>query len=575
MITKGKIIFLLVIIGSIVYFNGLFNNFIWDDEEQVINNILVHSMTNIPSFFSGSTFNTGGNGSLGGLYYKPMMSVAFSFIHTIFGQNVFFFHLLQLIIHITNSIFVFFIFDYFFKKFKNGGLISFFLALIFLVHPINTETVIYIASMQDVLFFFFGIFALWKIMTKKNTFFNLIFSSSLLLLSLLSKETGFVFIPIIVTYLFLFKREKLNFNIISIGSVLVIYSFLRFVVADIYFNKHGLSPITRIGILDRILNIPEITIFYLKTFIYPIKLSIAQHWVIKSINLSEFYLPLFLSLIFCIILIILAFYLKAKRKDLFKIYLFFFIWFIFSLGLHLQILPLDMTVAERWFYLSEVGLLGILGITFQVFILENQSSWIKKIKPIIIFLLAFIILCLSIRTIIRNTNWTNGLILYAHDIQISPGSFDLENNLGVELYRVGKFNEAKIHFENSTKIAPFWWTNWNNLGVMIEREKDYEKAISYYQKAIDNGEYYLAYENIAKLLVLQNKPKEAKEFIEQSLKVLPNNSNLWLYLAYSEYKLGNKDQALQAAKNAFILSPSQQSYYVYNKLKENLPLEIN
>ncbi|MDO8638124.1 MAG: tetratricopeptide repeat protein [Candidatus Daviesbacteria bacterium] len=564
--TKGKIIFILIIIGFVVYFNGLFNNFVWDDEEQVVNNVLVHSITNIPSFFSGSTFNTGGSGILGGLYYKPIMSVSYSFIYTIFGPNAFFFHLLQLTLHITNSIFVFLIFNYFFKKFKNGELTSFFLALIFLVHPINTEAVIYIASIQDVLFFFFGIFALWIIITKTNSFKNLFISSFLLLFSLLSKETGFVFIPIILSYLFLFKKERLLSNIISMGGVLVFYSFLRFALAGIYFNKHGLSPITRMPIQDRIFNIPEIIIFYLKTFFYPLKLSIAQHWVIKSINYSEFYLPLSLSILFFILLIILAIYLKSKAKDLFKIYLFFFLWFIFGLGLHLQIFPLDMTVAERWFYLPEVGLLGIFGIIC--------VHWAKKIRPIFLILIILLILGLSLRTIIRNTNWKDGLTLYSNDIVLTQGSFDLENNLGVELYRVGKFEQAKTHFENSTKIAPFWWTNWNNLGVMVEKE-DYKKALSYYQKAIENGSYYLAYENVAKLLLAQNKITEAKEFSEQSLKVLPNNPNLWLSLAYSEYKLGNKDQALYAAKNAFLLSPSQQTYYIYSRLKDNLPLETN
>ncbi len=572
---KGKIIFILIFIGIVVYFNGLFNNFVWDDEEQVVNNVLVHSISNIPSFFSGSTFNTGGSGSLGGLYYKPMMSVSYSFIYSIFGSNAFFFHLLQLIIHITNSIFVFLIFNYFFKKFKSGQIISFFLSLIFLIHPINTETVIYIASMQDTLFFFFGISALWITISKRNSFFNLFTVAFLILLSLLSKETGFVFIPIILSYLLLFKKDKLIPNVISIGIVLFIYSLLRFVIAGIYLNKHGLSPITRISFLERIYNIPEIIIFYLKTFIYPVKLSIAQHWVIKSINFSEFYLPLLLSIIFFIFLIILAIYFKSKVNNSFKIYLFFLVWFILGLGLHLQIFPLDMTVAERWFYLPEVGLLGILGIIVQTFIMEDQSFRVKKVKSILLILFIFLILFLSIRTIVRNTNWKDGLALYSNDIKITQGSFDMENNLGVELYRVGKYDEAKIHFENSTIIAPFWWTNWNNLGVMIEREKDYKKALDYYQKAIDNGKYYLAYENIAKLIFIQNKPKEAKEFIEQSLKILPNNSNLWLILSYSEYKLGNKEKALQAAKNAFILLPSQQNYNIYTRLKDNLPLETN
>lgn len=181
---------------------------------------------------------------------------------------------------------------------------------------------------------------------------------------------------------------------------------------------------------------------------------------------------------------------------------------------------------------------------------------------------------LSIRTIIRNLNWKDGLTLYSHDIRYSQDSFDLENNLGVELFRAERFEEATIHFQKSTQLAPKWWTNWNNLGVIAEKNQDFNKAAEYYQKAIDNGSYYLAYENQAKLLFFHKDPKVAKNFTEESINKFPQNGVLWFVLSLSEYKLGNINASLEASKKAYLLSPNDQTYYLYSRLSQNLPLDL-
>ena len=118
------------------------------------------------------------------------------------------------------------------------------------------------------------------------------------------------------------------------------------------------------------------------------------------------------------------------------------------------------------------------------------------------------------------------MTLYSHDIQIMSESFDLQNNYGVELYRARRYDEARVYFEKSTVTAPTWWTNWNNLGVIIEQEGDLDTALTDYRRAIDNGQYYLAYENYARILLKQNKWQEARLFLENSLRLFPNNQNL-------------------------------------------------
>ena len=69
--------------------------------------------------------------------------------------------------------------------------------------------------------------------------------------------------------------------------------------------------------------------------------------------------------------------------------------------------------------------------------------------------------------------------------------------------------------------------NWNNLGVSYEREKNYQKAAEYYQRSVNNGQYYLAYENLARILVKYGKDREkTADFIDKALKVYPRDDNL-------------------------------------------------
>ncbi|OGE20008.1 hypothetical protein A3A14_00155 [Candidatus Daviesbacteria bacterium RIFCSPLOWO2_01_FULL_43_38] len=562
--TKKAVLFL-IIIGVVVYFNSLFNGFVWDDEEQVLNNVLVHSITNLPAFFSGSTFNTGGSGGMGGLYYKPLMPVSFSLLYSIFGPNPFFFHLFQVSLHIANAILVFLLFRHFFKG------LAFFPALIFLIHPINVEAVVYSAALQDTLFLLFGMLALlFTVNQNLGNLKNACILAFLLTLSLLSKETGVVFIILTILYAAIFKKREVIASVIAVLTTASIYSLLRFGLAGIFFNKHGLSPITILSFPERLQSIPKVIYFYLKTTVFPYDLAISQHWVVKTTTFNDFYLPLILITLVGLIFLFVFFFLRHKHSWNSAPYLFFLAWFILGIGIHAQIVPLDMTVADRWFYAPIVGLLGMAGIVLNE--LRVKSAEFRIVGLILITLL---ITGLSARTMVRNTNWKDGLTLYGHDIQITRDNFDLENNFGVELYRAGRFDEAEAHFQKSTVLAPQWWTNWNNLGAIVERKGDYQKAKGYYQKAVDNGSYYLAYENLANIhLFRDNNPQKAKEFTEDSLQKLPLNPKLWLILALSEYQLGNTQKALEASRQAYSLSQTEQTFYVYSHLSHDLPLEI-
>ncbi len=524
--SKKELAVLLILIGFFIYFFSLFNGFVWDDEEQIVNNQAIKSIKNFPFFFTQSTFNSGGARGLGGMYYKPMMPIFYTILYYFFGNNSGFFHLFQVLLHGINGVLVFLIFCLFFNQ-----LLAFFLSLIFLVHPINVETVVYSAGLQEVLFMFFGLLAVYinfnqqikNIVFLKYEINKNILVGLFLLLSLFSKETGVLFILIMGFYNLL--NKKINVSLfLSLSLPIIVYSFFRFGIAQISFLKSGVSPISRASLYQRLITIPKIIIFYLKTIFFPKDLLISQHWIVEKINFFQFWLPLLINFLLLIIWLVIVFAFFKKNH----LWYFFSFWFFISLIFHLQIFPLDLTVSDRWAYLMLIGILGMIGV-----FLEKIKLKTEILRSI--FILIFIVF--SLRTVIRIFNWHNGLTLFGHDIKFHS-SFDLENNYGVELYRNGEIDKAKTYFENSIKLAPYWWINWNNLGAVYQSKNDLKLAEECYLKSIKNGDYYLAYENYVKILIKQNKFKECLNFLEdQGLKKFPYNQVLNELYFYCQDKI--------------------------------------
>ena len=105
--TNKKAVTLMIIIGLIVFSNGLLNGFVGDDQGQIIDNSFVHSIGNIPIFFQSSTFFNGNYHLLIGNYFRPLMLTYFSILYHFFGANPFFFHFAQAFLHLANAILVF------------------------------------------------------------------------------------------------------------------------------------------------------------------------------------------------------------------------------------------------------------------------------------------------------------------------------------------------------------------------------------------------------------------------------------------------------------------------------------
>lgn len=554
-LTTKKVITFLFIIGFIVFFNGLFNGFVLDDNFQIITNPYVRSGQYL--YYLTSTI---------GPYYRPLMFIIYTFLYQAFQLNPFYYHLIQLLFHICNAIFIFLLFQHFSKK----KYTSFILSILFLIHPLNVETVAYIANLQDVLFVFFGLLALLILFRSSNKL-NYLILSVLLFLSLMSKETGILFAFIVLLYAFFIKKSYKIVTLFCVIGSIALYFLVRFlsvgwVIKPYNFETLPINTILSASFIERVFTIPKIIYFYIFTFCVPVNLS-DQFWVIKSTTVSNFIIPSIVVILFIAILIFFGIALKRKNMNLGNKYWFFFVWFWIGIGFHLQILPLDKTIADRWFYFPLIGLLGIL-----LFLLPEK---LPKARNIVLVVCMVLLAAFSLRTIYRLTDWRNQLTLSRSDLATDENASELQYNYGYALMKNGRCKEAVPHFEKALLFMPKSDTIMVNLGACLLISGNLNQAKEAFTQAVQVNENAIQpYRNLVFISLLDDKPTEAEKLARKALSRWPNDPILLKWYGVAEYFLGKKENAKQAFDKSLSIMEDPNTLYYEQQLANNLPIEL-
>ncbi|MFH1772558.1 MAG: hypothetical protein ABH872_07045 [Candidatus Omnitrophota bacterium] len=197
--------FLLVALGFIAYGNSLNGEFIWDDDILIEDNILIRDISHIPDIFTkinisastGKTFH----------FYRPLQILTYMFDYHIWKFNPLGYHLTNISLHILTALSLY-LFVLILLKDKAVSLTA---SILFLIHPVHTEAVAYIAGRADPLSALFLSLCLGMYLkyfeTNKLSFFVIsLFSYAL---ALISRENTIVIPFLILVYHFCF-RKKIN-----------------------------------------------------------------------------------------------------------------------------------------------------------------------------------------------------------------------------------------------------------------------------------------------------------------------------------------------------------------------------
>lgn len=395
---------LIIFVGFCAYFNVLKSPFYLDDIGQIVNNQNIQQLKNIPSYYFQTFHLLQNNNFTIGHIYRPLFYTFYAFLYSAGEGKPFIFHFVQILIFCLNAVLLFLIFTKFY-----GQKLAFMISLIFLVHPANEEVAQYIADLQDVLFFFFGALSLFIITTNKaQKTSSTIIASILLLLAFLSKETGVLFLFLILLYIFIFKKILLKQYLFSFSIVSTIYIILRFIAANntsnVISNIHLSIPLQ-----ERLLIVPKIIYYYFREIALPTLTTPSTNYFLDK-NPNSIILPVMVITVVLALLTVTGYLIRKFFNPQFPLFVFVSNWALIGFSFHSHLLPLDVIVAPRWMYFSLAGVLGIVGVICVVL-----KPYLLKYKKIL-----FVFYILFIMIYIAST-------LKLNMIRNDPKSFIIEN----------------------------------------------------------------------------------------------------------------------------------------------------
>lgn len=451
----------IILIGAalLIYFPTLKYEFVFDDEIVIAGNRMIRDISRVPVFLKESTYS----------FFRPIRSISYLLDYYFWLLNPVGFHLTNILIHGLCA----FSFYLILKKLGNNiwtGLVA---ALIFSVHPANTEAVIYLSSRAELLGTFFTLIYLLSALLylKANKIHHLIVSLFLLALALLSKESFAIaplFILIILSplkstsgYILIHelkrRRRVFYFSLLLTGLFLVYRFFIISVTTD-------LGQFKRLLTYPQILiKIPSVILTYFRIIFLPINSSPHHPLDVIPLPSPAGFIGQFSVLIAIIILLLL--WGKAGRLTFRGV-----LWILIALIPVSQIYPLPRLFAEKYLYFPSLG----FALLFASFV--NEKNQDRKFRRI--YFPATIILIYMILTLVRQPVWKSNYSLWEKTSKNTPASPLTLYNWGMAQIKAGDFENGLETLKTADFLLP-------GQSIIREGIADDYFMIGQYDKAID------------------------------------------------------------------------------------------
>lgn len=602
---QGWLPIVIVIVAAIVPYIFVSNfQFISDDHSLIEDNILIKSNSIIPifnrDFWSVTWFKGSG-------YYRPLTILSYWLQYHIFGVNPASYHIINILIHITNALFIFLLMPHIFSHIKKESWLV--ASILFAVHPIHIESVTFISGRTDLICTLFILLALffYVVFRNRGKWWFLILFSFFYLFALLSKELGIVVPLIILGYEFLssstrWRRLLISFIPVIVVSMLYLIMRIQSITVDKFYTISA-----QFSMWERLLMSPYLFGKYILMMIIPYTYSpfytirVSDIWSTWIGGISVF---LFLSYI--------LFFIHTVRKRNFPVLLLLFSAFIVLLPV-LQIIPTKgASFAERFAYLPSVFFFPAM---VEVFALAKRRYNLVKRSWNVFWIV--VLIGLSIITVIRNFYWSSDELYARRILQASPNSpighlyisvvfmqlgefdsalvetriveklvgsdtidFRIPRQLGIIYGNLGERDSARKYFKIALDVAPENPMLMQHIGTFYANWGEKDSAIAFYKKAhkLDMGNAFISFQLAKALLVFTDDSARAETLLVKAVEDDPDLAKAILLLGNLYERKGNMEQAIDMWKR-YLAIPGMEKIFskkiIMKKITEYLNSNID
>jgi len=489
----------IALLTFICYHYSLSNQFTnWDDERFIPENIFIKS-------FSAANLNKMLFHDVTGDYYNPITILSYAVNYHFSGLAPQAYYLTNIVIHILNSVLMFFMALMLLKAMEKNGYgifkwkewLALFCTLAYAIHPMHVESVSWIAERKDVLYAFFyfaGIMAYihyTEVHQKKYVWFVYVFL--LFLLSLLSKPMAVVFPFSLLAIDVLLKRDKTTSikNILLEKAPFILIGVVSAITTFLSTKSSGAVQEHQIySLFQRFLFASYgFYMYIIKAFVPFLQSSFYPYPEASAGGNGSLPFLFYISPIIALIFVAMPLYFSYRSSNNnFRIVLFGLGFYFFNMIIVSQIISSGPNImADRYSYICYFGI--FFPLTLFAYRLLQRGETLKKIITVGLsaYMLLFSVLCYG-RTLVwhdSGTLWTDVIHKYPHRI------VNAYNNLGNYYFEQFKANTSNDNLDKA-------YDNYNeaislktedpqvycNMGSLMGAKAKYDQSLKYYYLAV-------------------------------------------------------------------------------------------
>ncbi len=538
---------LIVAAVLIVYSQVVTHDFIsYDDGIYVTNNEYVKaglSLSNIRQAFSleGCSNRT---------YYHPVTWLSHMLDVELYGLDPGMHHLTNVFLHALNTALLFSL------LFSATGSLwaSVLAASLFGLHPINVDSVAWLAERKNVLsttFWMLSIMAYLRY-AKRRSFMRYLPVPACFILGLLTKPS-IVALPGVLLLMDFWPLKRIRFEGSFAGNMRNLARGIRAKesIGLIAAEKVPLLALSILSVYVSRLSLQHITV---PTSVVPMTLRFENAVVSCVKYLGKMLLPVDLTFFYpypvlipvwkvagaaAIVLAITFFCVKEMSRRPFL--LFGWLWYLGTIFPVLGIMQGGQwpQIAERWAYIPFIG--GYIALSWGAVEIIGHLKAGAGVKAAAAAAAAVAsILFLSGMTWNQIGYWKDDYSLYTHGIKVNPENFVAQNNLGSALLAMDRVDEAVVHYTRAIDISPDFPEPNYNLGVLYLRQKNPDKALGFLRRAIQlNPKDSDAYMSLGILSLERGSADEAVSSLLVSQQLNPHNPEICFNLGMAYYRKGD------------------------------------
>jgi len=571
---------LFAVIGIMLYITTLPYPFVFDDRALLLNNPMIKNSSAFFDLFDLNNFlpeylpRVNDVDTVSSFVMRPVAYITFRLNFLWGGENPTGYRALNIAIHIANAIMLYHLLLAVFRRRLEENpvdghfVIPFFAALLFLVHPLQTESVTYVVQRFTSLGAFFYLAALLFYLHSRLSVAGgkrlLYYSASLcaLVLGMLTKEFTFTAPFSLIAMEMVLFRARWREALMRIGghlACLPLIPIALFILSRDMIDM-GLSVASATSIsnlngfsrFDYALTQLRVILSYFRLLVLPYGLNFDPDYTLfQRVTHPEIVLSLLVWIAFGIAA--LRRFKQRGRDVADDLAGFSIVWFMLLVCVSSSVAPLPDLISEHRTYLPSLAFCSGISAYLYTLCRDGGPAWNRRM----IVAACAILGVFSLLTVQRNQIYSSRLSLWSDTAAKSPHKARPALALGNVYLDLGQHELAIDWLKRSISLNPDYKEAYLSLGTVFSSLGRNLEAIGLYESYLEShppGRRILS--NLALAYYEVGMPDEAIACLNTALKIDPDDEMLHIVMAEHLFILGRDEEAKEYIERAKELDKS-------------------